>query len=104
MKAQIWNYNCFLPMWGNYDKMRDTCATMLKLSGFNILQTVEHEFEPHGYTALFLLSESHFALHTFDEENKVYLEISSCNKQMFDNIYEVMVCGVLAETPRKDVL
>ena len=36
-------------------------------------------------TALFLLSESHFAIHTFPEENTTYIELSSCIKLPFDN-------------------
>ncbi len=34
---------------------------------------------------LWLLAESHFAIHTFPEENKMYIEISSCVKKYFDN-------------------
>lgn len=34
---------------------------------------------------LWLLAESHFAIHTFPEENKMYIEISSCVKMYFDN-------------------
>ena len=44
---------------------------------------MEHYFTPYGYTALFLLAESHFALHTFPEENKTYIELSSCVKKGF---------------------
>ena len=34
---------------------------------------------------LWLLAESHFAIHTFPEENKMYIEISSCVKKYYDN-------------------
>lgn len=47
-------------------------------SGFCVLNKAEHHFTPMGWTALYLLSESHFAIHTFPEENKTYVEISSC--------------------------
>lgn len=46
---------------------------------------MEHYFEPQGYTCLWLLSESHFAIHTFPEANKTYIELSSCNRQMYEN-------------------
>lgn len=58
-------------------------------AGFKILDCLEHHFEPVGYTALFLLAESHFAIHTFPEENKTYLQLSSCNKQFFDNFLKL---------------
>jgi S-adenosylmethionine/arginine decarboxylase-like enzyme len=57
---------------------------MLLASGFGILNFIEHHFEPQGYTGLWLISESHFAIHTFPEEGKTYIELSSCNTEMYD--------------------
>ena len=54
-------------------------------SGFTVLKFIDHAFDPQGYTALWLLAESHCALHTFPEEQKAYLEISSCNSAMYVN-------------------
>ena len=39
---------------------------------------IDYHFTPYGFTALYLLSESHLAIHTFPEENKSYIELSSC--------------------------
>jgi len=49
---------------------------------------MEHNFAPQGYTAIWLLSESHFAIHTFPEEHKTYIELSSCNREMYDRFLE----------------
>lgn len=57
-------------------------------AGFTIVDKVEYYFPKQGYTGLWLLSESHFAIHTFPEEDKIYLEISSCVKKYFDNFIE----------------
>jgi len=57
----------------------------LLAAGFGIISEVEKHFEPQGYTCLFLLSESHFAIHTFPEHGKSYIELSSCVKKPFDN-------------------
>lgn len=57
---------------------------MLKESGFTIIEKTEHFFEIQGYTGLWLLAESHFAVHTFPENDKIYIEISSCVKKYFD--------------------
>lgn len=51
---------------------------MLATSGHTILNFVEHHFEPQGYTALWLLGESHLAIHTFPEHGRSYVELSSC--------------------------
>ena len=92
MKAQIWNFNEWIPdteaksLFARFD-------TILHDAGFNVLQCVEHYFEPFGYTALFLLAESHFAIHTFPEEGKTYIELSSCNKVYFDRFIELIHGG-----------
>jgi S-adenosylmethionine/arginine decarboxylase-like enzyme len=44
----------------------------------------EYYFKPQGYSSLYLLSESHFAIHTFPEENQTYIELTSCVKKQFD--------------------
>ena len=53
-------------------------------SGFKILNIIDYHFEPQGYTALYLLSESHFAIHTFPEESRTYIELSSCIEAPFN--------------------
>lgn len=56
---------------------------LLRRSGFNVLNVLEHHFHPQGYTALWLLSESHFAVHTFPEFGRTYIELSSCNLEFY---------------------
>ena len=56
----------------------------LVLSGFGIVSVQEEHFKPYGYTALFLLSESHFAIHTFPEHKTTYIELTSCVKKPFN--------------------
>lgn len=60
------------------------CMVLLAKSGFKILQVIDNHFEPQGYTALFLLAESHFAIHTFPEKGQTYIELTSCAKEPFD--------------------
>ena len=83
MKAIMHNYN----KWIKYEKEEiivPKLEEMIRRSGFTIINKVEHYFEKQGYTGLWLLAESHFAIHTFPEENKIYIEISSCVKEYFD--------------------
>lgn len=87
MKAQMFNYNNWVKETNHY-KLRQKYNELLKSSGFGILSFVEYNFEPHGYTALWLLSESHFAIHTFPEENKSYIELSSCIEKPFKKFVE----------------
>ena len=84
MKAVIHNFSSWIDE-TNDKKLKENYTKLLINSGFNILETVEKKFEPFGYTLLFLLSESHFAIHTFPEKKTTYIELSSCVKKPFDN-------------------
>ena len=84
MKAVMYNYNT----WIEYQKEEKLIINILIKSGFTIIDKVEHYFTKQGYTGLWLLAESHFAIHTFPEENKIYIEISSCVKKYFESFCE----------------
>ena len=66
-------------------QLKTDVESLIIASGFTVLKFIDHNFDPQGYTALWLLAESHCALHTFPEEQKAYLEISSCNSEMYVN-------------------
>lgn len=51
---------------------------LLREAGFSVLGTMAYNFQPFGFTGIWLLAESHFAIHTFPEEGKTYFELSSC--------------------------
>lgn len=82
MKAKIWNYSNWIAE-TNPAKLKETFDRLLKESGFKIIDVQEHHFQPQGYTALWLLSESNFALHTFPEFGKTYIELSSCSLECY---------------------
>ena len=83
MKAQMFNKK-FWTKGTDPKKLKDLYEKKLLDSGFGIVGFVEKYFEPFGYSALWLLSESHFAVHTFPEEEKTYCELSSCVEKQFD--------------------
>jgi len=83
MKAEIFNIRIWVREI-NPDKLKEIYSDLLGLSGFEILNFQEHYFKPRGWTGLWLLGESHFAIHTFPEESKSYIELSSCNIDMYN--------------------
>ena len=90
MKAQIWNKSG----WVNEidpTKLKNQYSELLALSGFDILNFQEYYFNPIGWTGLWLIGESHLAIHTCPEEKKSYIELSSCNEEYF--LYFVANCG-----------
>jgi len=77
-EAQIFNFQKWINEC-NPEILKNTFQKKLKKSGFTIISFSEHHFEKKGYTCFWLLAESHLAIHTFPEENKTYVELSSCN-------------------------
>lgn len=81
------NGNIFLYSWYCHvidkDTLNNELESLLVRSGFTILKTVEHEFSPQGYTGIFLLSESHLAVHTFPENGISWIELASCSEEKY---------------------
>ena len=44
-----------------------------------VIKKVEHKFTPHGETIVFILSESHFTIHTYPENKYLSMDIYVCN-------------------------
>lgn len=57
---------------------------LLKSCDFTIVSFTEHFFPVQGYTAVWLLAESHLAIHTFPDQQKTYVQISSCNQEKLE--------------------
>ena len=88
MKPLIWNNSGWIEE-TDPELLRTIFDEKLKLSGFGIINFIDYHFEPFGYSAIWLLSESHFALHTFPEESQTYYELSSCVQKQFDKFNSI---------------
>jgi len=47
----------------------------------NVVAQTGHQFLPVGYTYAYVLSESHFTIHTYPEHHSCYIDIFCCNPQ-----------------------
>lgn len=54
----------------------EKCINNCKL---NVLNQSKHEFSPHGLTVLYMLSESHFSMHTWPEKNLIRIDLFTCS-------------------------
>lgn len=88
MKAEIWERSEWVEE-TRPDVLMAYYEKRLKDAGFTVRDKLTAFFSPHGFTALFLLSESHLAIHTFPEENRTYVQLSSCIKRFYDRFWEV---------------
>lgn len=94
MKTQIENFTGII---NHCDErwLKEVMTTNLQKAEFSILDFVDYQFDKFGYTALWLLGESHLAIHTFPENNNAYIELSSClpekGRLFWENIQKELV-------------
>ena len=81
MENLIYNYKKWIPE-TDPDKLYKLLNGFLEKSGYTILNYSEYYFNNQGYTGVWLLAESHLAIHTFPEHSTTYLELSGCNDKM----------------------
>ena len=65
-----------------------------------VVNRIEHKFEPHGETIVFILAESHFSLHTYPENRFISLDIYVCN---MDTDLKKIVNDICAVVPFEKV-
>lgn len=85
MEARIYNFEGWISL-TDPDKLRKLMESELRKSGFLIVNFIEHFFDGEGYTCVWLLAESHLAVHTFPEHNKSYIQLSSCSSEKLNNL------------------
>jgi len=63
--------------------LKDICRE----NDFQILDEINHGFEPIGCSIVFLLSESHISIHTFPEKAHMSLDIYTCRQYKDNQVY-----------------
>ncbi len=77
------------------NKLVEMMEHLLNKCGYSILKYVSHSFEPQGFTAVWVIAESHLAIHTFPEANKTYFELSSCNREKNQHFFELISHNII---------
>ena len=78
MKPELFNYKVWIDE-ANPKNLKSFFESTLESCEFEILGFMDHHFQPQGYTCIWLLGESHLAIHTYPEHNKSYIELTSCS-------------------------
>lgn len=58
--------------------MKAALEAGIRASGATICGSVEKAFDPHGYTCLYLLAESHVSIHTYPQEGALFFDAFTC--------------------------
>jgi len=61
--------------------IRETLLAAIEVESFHVLGIVDHHFEPQGYSAVILFSESHATIHTYPEYGSFVFHIYGCRSE-----------------------
>ncbi|MBI1755435.1 adenosylmethionine decarboxylase [Candidatus Azambacteria bacterium] len=59
------------------DKLEGFCKKL----NLSIVQKLDHQFTPYGKSIVFVLEESHIAIHTWPEKGYIHVDIVTCSKR-----------------------
>ena len=65
----------------NPELLKNAMMEGARAGGLNILDFDIHRFEPHGLSAILVLKESHFSVHTWPEFGYLAVDIFSCGNE-----------------------
>ena len=66
------------------ESVRNALDSIVIMADLNKVNEVLHDFEPQGMSLVYVLAESHIAIHTWPEENYAYITLSSCKSAELD--------------------
>jgi S-adenosylmethionine decarboxylase len=69
------------------DQLKTVMDSICEKYDFNILQKIEHQFEPQGISIIYLLSESHMTIHTFPEKKYIAFDLYTCREYPNNDVY-----------------
>ena len=77
LTADIWTeFNL-----NDWHALQDVCLAALTKSNMTIVQQVQHHFKPQGVTAVWILAESHMAIHTYPEAGFMAVDVFTCGNE-----------------------
>jgi hypothetical protein len=69
-------------------RCRPIMEELIQELDLHVVAQTGHQFSPIGYTYAYVLSESHFTIHTYPEYRSCYLDLFCCNPQ-FDPVQAI---------------
>lgn len=70
---------CNLTILQNTSTVESTLQNCILQAKIPIVAQVHHQFSPHGFSCVFIVAESHVAIHTWPEYAFASVDFFSCN-------------------------
>ena len=73
--------DAWLSVWPGDTAVLDHCEKEIAESGMTVICSTVKRFEPHGVTAVWILAESHFSVHTYPEHGYLSADCYTCGTE-----------------------
>lgn len=73
--------DALLPEMLGPEALLSACEEAIAISGMTVICRVQKDFKPQGLTAVWVLSESHFSLHTYPEHRYISADCYTCGDE-----------------------
>jgi S-adenosylmethionine decarboxylase len=97
-------YDCSLFLLNNEIFLCNLLENAAVSCGAQVLQTMSHQFNPQGVTAICLLSESHISIHTWPEKGEAAVDVFTCGDSNPKIACDMIIKQLQAKTHRIDYI
>ena len=80
-KGQHATLDAYLATYPGCATIMALCVQAIAASGMRVVSKLHEQFEPQGVTAVWILAESHFTLHTYPEHNYISVDCYTCGNE-----------------------
>lgn len=75
-------YDCDANFINDSRQVESSLLKAADISGATVVQSMIHEFNPHGISGVIVIEESHFSVHTWPEYGYCALDIFTCGSDI----------------------
>lgn len=75
-------YDCHSELINDRHSVENAMIEAVRISGAKMVQSVIHQFNPHGISGVIVIEESHFSVHTWPEYGYCALDIFTCGDEI----------------------
>lgn len=104
-------YDCSPELLNNRPFITQALRDAAKIAQSTLMGEVNHQFTPHGVTALALLAESHISIHTWPEDGYAAVDVFTCGEhtkpeEACQYLAKILQAGnhVLLKFPRRRIM
>ncbi|MDX1766042.1 MAG: S-adenosylmethionine decarboxylase [Candidatus Saccharimonadales bacterium] len=78
LQTICWQFSADSSVLNDIQQIKTTLHELAERSQLTVVEQTQHEFDPQGVSIAMVLAESHIAAHTWPEQAKGYIVLTTC--------------------------